>query len=204
MPPQSGGHEAPPAEARSGSAGSAVRDAAGDLLHGATVVLRPATEADIPALAAIRATPEVLARWRGGPDFGPELRESIAGKETRFLAIEVPDSPGAPGRVAGAIQWSAEEDPDYRHATIDIFLDPALHNRGIGADAVRTLATHLVDVERFHRLAIDPAADNEPAIRCYAKVGFRPVGIMRRYERDADGTWHDGLLMDLLAAELIR
>jgi aminoglycoside 6'-N-acetyltransferase len=25
---------------------------------------------------------------------------------------------------------------------------------------------------------------------------------MRRYERSADGTWHDGLLMDLLAEGL--
>jgi aminoglycoside 6'-N-acetyltransferase len=25
---------------------------------------------------------------------------------------------------------------------------------------------------------------------------------MRRYERGPDGTWHDGLLMDLLADEL--
>ncbi|WP_305783038.1 GNAT family N-acetyltransferase [Symbioplanes lichenis] len=183
------------------------------------MLLRPATEADIPALAAIRAEPEVLARWRGGPDFVPELRESIADEETRFLAIVLPDSfPAGPsparptlqesdppaGRVAGAIQWSAEPEPDYRHASIDIFLDPSVHNRGLGTDAVRALATHLVDVERFHRLVIDPAADNEAAIRCYAKVGFRPVGIMRQYERDADGTWHDGLLMDLLAADLVR
>ena len=50
---------------------------------------------------------------------------------------------------------------------------------------------------------IDPAADNAAAIRCYSKAGFRPVGIMRDYERGADGTWHDGLLMDLLAGELI-
>jgi aminoglycoside 6'-N-acetyltransferase len=50
---------------------------------------------------------------------------------------------------------------------------------------------------------IDPAADSAAAIRCYSKVGFRPVGIMRRYERGSDGTWHDGLLMDLLAEELI-
>ena len=27
---------------------------------------------------------------------------------------------------------------------------------------------------------------------------------MRRYERGRDGTWHDGLLMDLLADELTR
>ena len=25
--------------------------------------------------------------------------------------------------------------------------------------------------------------------------------MMRRYERGADGSWHDGLLMDLLAEE---
>jgi aminoglycoside 6'-N-acetyltransferase len=30
------------------------------------------------------------------------------------------------------------------------------------------------------------------------------VGVMRQYERGADGSWHDGLLMDLLAAELVR
>ena len=53
-----------------------------------------------------------------------------------------------------------------------------------------------------HRLTIDPAADNAKAIRSYERVGFRPVGIMRRYERGLDGTWHDGLLMDLLAGEL--
>ena len=28
------------------------------------------------------------------------------------------------------------------------------------------------------------------------------VGVMRNYERGVDGTWHDGLLMDLLADEL--
>ena len=78
----------------------------------------------------------------------------------------------------------------------------AVHGRGIGEDAVRTLAVHLVDDVGHHRLVIDPAADNEAAIRCYAKVGFRPVGVMRRYEQGPDGTWHDGLLMDLLAEEV--
>ena len=108
------------------------------------------------------------------------------------------------GKVAGAIQWTAEEEPDYEHASIDIYLDPALHGRGLGADAVRTLARHLMVDRGHHRLVIDPAADNGAAIRCYSKVGFRPVGIMRRYERGLDGEWHDGLLMDLVAGELIE
>jgi aminoglycoside 6'-N-acetyltransferase len=33
-------------------------------------------------------------------------------------------------------------------------------------------------------------------------VGFQPVGVLRRYERGPDGSWHDGLLMDLLPEDL--
>ena len=90
----------------------------------------------------------------------------------------------------------------YRHAGMDIYLDPTMSGKGLGTDAVRTLARHLTGALGHHRLVIDPAADNAAAIRSYAKVGFQPVGVMRRYEQGPDGTFHDGLLMDLLADEL--
>lgn len=166
-------------------------------LRGRRVTLRPATAADVPRLAQIRASPEVYARWGGPADLAAEITRTMAELGDRYLAIELD------GRVAGAIQWEAEEDPEYAHAGMDVFVDPAVHGRGVGEDAVRTLCAHLVDGLGFHRLVIDPAADNAAAIRCYTKVGFRPVGVMRQYERGADG-WHDGLLMDLLAAELVR
>jgi aminoglycoside 6'-N-acetyltransferase len=175
---------------------SATADA-GFPLRGRLVTLRPAIAADVPRLAGIRATPEVFARWRGRDDLAAEITEAMAELGDGYLAVELD------GRVVGAIQWAAEEDPEYAHASMDIFLDPAVHGRGVGEDAVRTLCVHLVDDHGFHRLVIDPAADNAAAIRCYTKVGFRPVGVMRQYERDAHG-WHDGLLMDLLAAELVR
>ena len=159
--------------------------------------LRSATTSDIHDLARIRATPEVVRWWRGGDDMAAAVAEDLAEEGTETFVIE------HDGRVAGAIQWSAEDEPDYRHAGIDIYLDPALHRRGLGADAVRTLARHLIADHGHHRLVIDPAADNAAAIRCYSKVGFRPVGVMRRYERGVDGTWHDALLMDLLADQLI-
>jgi aminoglycoside 6'-N-acetyltransferase len=165
-------------------------------LRGALVTLRPATADDVPALVRIRSTPEVFRRWRGEADLTTEVARDLDDPELQTYAIEHDDA------VVGAIQWSAEEDPDYRHAQIDLFLDPAVHGRGLCTDAVRTLARHLVDAHRHHRIVIDPAADNAAAIRCYEKVGFRPVGVMRRYERDSDGSWHDGLLMDLLADEL--
>ena len=166
-------------------------------LQGKHVRLRPARPEDVPDLARIRAEPEVMRWWRGGDDMAAAVAEDLAEVGTETFVVE------HAGLVAGAIQWHAEDEPDYRHAGIDIYMDPALHGRGLGTDAVRTLARHLIADHGHHRLVIDPAADNAAAIRCYSKVGFRPVGVMRRYERGLDGTWHDGLLMDLLADELI-
>lgn len=166
------------------------------VLYGDALALRPSEPHDVPALAAIRATPEVRARWRGGADLRAEIAEDLTDPDTHCLTIHQED------RIIGMIQWHAEEDPEYRHAGIDLYLDPSVHGRGLGTDAVRTLARYLVHHEGFHRIVIDPAADNAAAIRCYTKVGFRPVGIMRQYERGDYGTWHDGLLMDLLADEL--
>jgi aminoglycoside 6'-N-acetyltransferase len=164
-------------------------------LKGERVVLRPLTEADVPALVAIQAQPSV-ARWWDQPDES-DLRKQAAGEseETSFTIT-------VGGTLAGLIQYVEENEPMYRHAGIDLFLSEDFQGRGLGTDAVRTLARHLVDDRGHHRLTIDPAADNRAAIRAYEKVGFRPVGVMRRYERAADGEWRDGLLMDLLAEEL--
>ena len=166
-------------------------------LQGSVVRLRSATRADIPDLVKIRRTPQVYAHWRDGEDMVAAVEEDFAEPGSTAYVIELDD------RVVGWIQWQAEEEPDYRHASIDIYVDPAVHGRGVGTDAVRTLARHLFVDHGHHRLVIDPAADNAAAIRAYTKVGFQPVGVMRRHERGVDGTWHDSLLMDLLADELV-
>jgi aminoglycoside 6'-N-acetyltransferase len=172
-----------------------VFDAAPDL-QGRLVRLRRATAADAAAFTDILSDPTVHARWQAA-DAGADARE-LTGREDDLAvwAIE------AEGVVVGIIQAHEEADARYRHAGIDIVLVEAAQGRGLGSDAVRTVATWLITERRHHRLTIDPAADNERAIRAYARVGFRPVGVMRDYEGDLDGTWHDGLLMDLLADEL--
>ena len=111
------------------------------------------------ALRRIHVTPEV-ARWWGEMDDAFPFDEP---ESTRFTIV-------VDGVIAGLIQYGEEDEPDYRPAWIDLFVDPAL--------------------------------ENVAAVRCYEKVGFRPVGVMRESERSPEGVWRDALLMELLAREL--
>jgi aminoglycoside 6'-N-acetyltransferase len=154
--------------------------------------LRPLEPRHAADLRRIRLEPEVLRWWDELEDDFPLADEP----ESTRLVIEVD------GVVAGMVQYGEELEPKYRHASIDIFLDPAFHGRGLGTEAVRRVVRHLIDERGHHRITIDPAVDNAAAIRAYEKAGFRPVGILRASERDVGGEgWHDSLLMDLLAGE---
>lgn len=165
-------------------------------LHGERVTLRPLGKEDRGEVRRILDDPTV-ARWWGPGGLDRRLDETFADDGTQRFVILVE------GQVVGTVQYHEEDDPDYRHAALDVFLDAEHQGHGYGADALRTLSRYLVDVRGHHRLTIDPSAANARAIRAYERVGFRVVGLMRRYERGPDGTFHDGLLMDLLAEELV-
>lgn len=157
-------------------------------LRGRRVLLRTLRADDVAAVTRIRQEPEVARRW------GSVRPNEIEGDVDRdnVFAIEVDKE------IIGVVQYYEEDNPMYRHANLDIFLTSSRHGHGLGTEAMRLLARHLLEARGHHRLTIDPAADNEPAIRAYQRVGFRTVGFMREYERGLDGTWHDGLLMDML------
>ena len=175
------------------------RGSAGGLppaLEGRHVRLRPGGPGDARRLHEIQAEPSV-ARWWVNPDPVAAIEQDLRGDgEAVLLVVEID------GQVAGGIQYHEEDDPMYRHAGIDIYLATRFQDRGAGREAVALLARYLFEQRGHHRLTIDPAAANERAIRSYASVGFRPVGVMRQYERGGDGRFHDGLLMDLLRGEL--
>ncbi len=157
------------------------------------MVLRPLAKGDEAELLRIHTTPEV-ALWWDVPDQGFPWSDE---PESTRMTIEVD------GAIAGMIQFSEEQTPKYRHATIDLFLDPALHGQGLGTEAVRRVVRQLIEERGHHRITIDPCTENVAAVRSYEKVGFRPVGVMRRYERRAgQEQWRDGLLMELLAEEV--
>lgn len=164
-------------------------------IAGHDVLLRPLLDDEIAPLARDLADDPEVNPWWG----------SSAETIERWLR-----DPGSVvfgivsgGELAGVIQYEEQDDPDYRFAGIDIAVLSSWLGRGLGTDSLHALARHLIEERGHHRLHIDPAAANTRAIAAYRKVGFKPVGIMRRYERGPDGTWRDALLMDLLAEELV-
>ena len=159
------------------------------VLRGARVTLRPAIAADAEELAPIMAAAAV-ARWWGAIDVDG-IREELEGS----FVIVVDDV------VQGWLLVSEEKDADFRHVGFDIALAAEAQGRGYGPEALRMVVRHFI-ARGHHRFTIDPAAENERAIRAYRAIGFRPVGILREYWRAPDGQWRDGLLMDLLAREL--
>ena len=154
-----------------------------------SIELEPLDVVHVAALRALHQQPRV-ARWWGpmDPDFPFDEPES-----TRYAIV-------VDGVVAGLVQHGEESWPDNRHAYIDIFVGDEFAGRGVGSEAMRRVVRMLIDEHGHHRIVIDPAIENEPAIRCYEKVGFRRVGVLQRHYREAlSGEWRDELLMELVA-----
>jgi aminoglycoside 6'-N-acetyltransferase len=164
-------------------------------LQGERVRLRSLESRDIERLVEIAAEPAV-ARWWGEVT-AEHLLDKAEGRDDATAFVVEED-----GGVIGLVQFAEPGEGDFKHAGIDLFLASSVHGRGLGRDTVRTLARWLIDERGHHRLTIDPALANEPAIRAYEAVGFKRIGVLRKYWRDPDGVWQDGLLLDLLSEEL--
>jgi aminoglycoside 6'-N-acetyltransferase len=165
------------------------------VLHGERVTLRPVRDDDVAALLALLTEPEVAAWWHEWDQ--ARVREMISDRDEPAMAIELG------GELVGLLLLGEEDYFMYRHASLDIAIATAHQGEGLGPEALRLAIRHLIDERKHHRFTIDPSAANERAIRAYARLGFKPVGVLRQYELHPDGEWHDGLLMDLLADELL-
>ena len=132
------------------SLGHALREDATDdsgALAGQTVVLRPVEPRHAEPFLAILQTPEVARWW---PDYTLDrVRRELLGQQV--FAIE------AFRETVGLIMFDEDEVPQYRHAGVDVALDPRVHGQGLGADAVRTLARHL-----FHDRGPDSSREPWP------------------------------------------
>jgi aminoglycoside 6'-N-acetyltransferase len=164
------------------------------VLRGERVTLRPLTDDDVELLAEALEHPSVR-RWWGQDNDPASIREGFWNEGTG-MAIE------AGGELAGWIAFNEEDEPDYKQAALDVMLVPRFQGQGLGSEALRVVIRWLSGERGHHRFTIDPALANERAIRAYRAVGFKDVGVMRKYDRNPDGVWEDALLLDLLIEEL--
>ena len=166
------------------------------VLEGDGFSLRPLRRSDADAVLTLRREPDV-ARWWGTYD-EEKLEHDFFDQAYAYTYLVIIED-----EVAGVLQFHEETDPGYRHAGVDITLGGRFQDRGLGTQTLRRLIRYLIEERGHHRVTIDPSVHNPRAIHVYEKVGFRPVGVMRKYER-IDGEWSDGLLMDLLAEEFLE
>jgi aminoglycoside 6'-N-acetyltransferase len=155
------------------------------------MALRPPVPADAGPLLGILREPEVSRWWVG---YTPEriTDEIIESGNALVMAID--------GVCAGAVFLYPNDDPEYLHVVMHLFLGARWYGQRYGAEALAIAITHLAALGH-HRFTLDPNARNAPAIRSYERLGFRRVGVLREYQLRPDGSHEDGLLMDLVLSD---
>ena len=143
-------------------------------------------EQDIPMLHDWLNRPHIV-EWWGGEEKRPTLAETkghylpkVMAEErvTPYIAMlgELPIG-YAQSYVAlgcGGGWWEDETDPGVRG--IDQSLaDPTLLGKGLGTKLVSALVELLFSDPEVTKIQTDPAPNNQRAIRCYEKAGFRQI-----------------------------
>ena len=140
-------------------------------VRGRLTALRPAVQEDVGRLVLWHADPEVSRYWDGETFTRSEMEERLARAEVEAWIVEEDAEP------VGYLQVHAEG--------LDMFLVPSARGRGLGPDAARAMARHLLDERGRARVTVDPYAWNEGAVRAWERAGFVAVS---RHEADGEYT----------------
>ncbi|PVZ13305.1 GNAT family N-acetyltransferase [Actinomycetospora cinnamomea] len=150
------------------------------VLTGAHVRLRPWRPNDAPTIQAACQDPDIQ-RWTTVPSpYGP-------GDAEHFLAHRVPGA-----RARGGAAYAVEDLADgslvgsmtLLHAErgigeIGYWIAPWARRRGLGADALDTLAAWAFAHRDVHRLELQIEPDNHGSRALAARAGFAEEGLLR-------------------------
>ena len=146
------------------------------LVRGRLTTLRPAGADDVDRLVAWHADPEVSRYWDDETFTRGEMQQRLARGDVEAWIVE--EGIVEEGREpVGYLQVH----PDG----LDMFLIPAARGRGLGPDAARTMAEHLLRERGRERVTVDPYAWNEFAVRAWERAGFVQVS---RHEAGGEHT----------------
>jgi aminoglycoside 6'-N-acetyltransferase len=148
------------------------------LVRGQLTSLRPAGAEDVDRLVAWHADPDVARYWDDETFTRAEMEERLARPDVDAWIVE------ESGEPVGYLQTHPEG--------LDMFLVPSARGRGLGPDAGRAMARHLIGERGYARVTVDPYVWNESAVRSWERAGFVAVS---RHPAD-DGHTAEWMLMD--------
>jgi aminoglycoside 6'-N-acetyltransferase len=131
--------------------------------------VRPVTAADADLLVAWHADPDVARYWDRETFTRAEMLERLARPLVEAYLVEDPT-----GEPIGYLQVH-DLDSDGAGG-LDMFLVPGRRGRGLGPDAARAVALHLLCERGWSRVTVDPYRWNEGAVRAWERAGFLVVG----------------------------
>ncbi|MFA1624570.1 GNAT family N-acetyltransferase [Rhizobium mongolense] len=171
------------------------------VLKGMKVQLRPASLDDAEARLALGTDVDIGEMFGiSRSDVRPMTRDGAS-----QWAQKLAENPYAwiieiEGRLIGEIRLHNLDVRDRRASMAIGLYDPTLLGKGVGSEAIRLLIQHAFVQLKLHRIGIRVLAYNTRAIRAYEKCGFVVEG-RERETAFVNGTWHDDLMMGLLASE---
>jgi RimJ/RimL family protein N-acetyltransferase len=167
-------------------------------LTGELVVLRPLTDADVPAVMSALTDSESMRLTGTHRRFTVEqVATALREWSTRDDRIDLAVIDRATGRHAGEVVLN-ELDGDNLSCNFRIALTTDHTNRGLGTEATRLILRHAFDTVGVHRVELDVYSFNPRARRVYEKVGFVYEGT-RRHALRWNGEWVDAYIMAMLA-----
>jgi aminoglycoside 6'-N-acetyltransferase len=135
-------------------------------IHGSMTKLRVATADDVDRLVGWHSDPEVARFWDDETFTPEEMSERLARSDVEAWIVE------ADGAPVGYLQvWGDGRE----EGGLDMFLVPEARGRGLGPDAGRAMADHLLGARNWPRVTVDPYTWNEHAVRGWRKAGFVEV-----------------------------
>ena len=150
--------------------------------------LRPATDADVPALVAL-----IVRLKRLNEEFDPllKVREDVEARAAEVLRADIANPKGvvlaAEGvgpdrdRVVGVVRAQVRERkfylPELEGVILDIYLLPLYRRRGVGEFLLKETTAQLKALGAGVVTAEFPS-NNEIAVRFYQKRGFRPISAL--------------------------
>ena len=169
------------------------------------LVLRPFTEADLPAFAAYRSDPEVARYQSWSPPYSMDAARAFLEQMSRA----VPGTPGTwfqlamerhaqPGIIGDCAFQVLPE--DALQAQIGFTLSPAFQRQGYASEAVRELVSFLFAEFKLHRITAICDAKNLASARLLERIGMRREG---QYRENVwfKGAWGDEYLYAILDRE---